>query len=141
MGIRLELRIYGGAVVFQMRDGKPFFLLVKNAKTQAWEFLKDAKDIADTLVETANQVIFKNIHAELDLDQDFNHVIQYQHDDDTKQVTFYLAEAKVGAKYQLSNPEYSALGWFDEVSTKEHLTYLNLKEVLNDAVNHISNQK
>ncbi|WP_353989981.1 hypothetical protein ABVF11_01760 [Pediococcus argentinicus] len=68
-------------------------------------------------------------------------MIEYQHDDDTKQVTFYLAEAQVGAKYQLSNSKYSALAWFDEVSTKEHLTFLNLKEVLNDAVNHIGSNK
>lgn len=141
MGIRLELKVYGGAVVYQLRDGKPFFLLVQNTKSQAWEFLKDNKDANGTLVEAANQAILKGIHAQLDLDSDFNHVIEYQHDDDTKQVTFYLAEAQVGAKYQLSNSKYSALAWFDEVSTKEHLTFLNLKEVLNDAVNHIGSNK
>lgn len=130
----MALELDGGAVVYQMRDNKPFYLLLESATSSFWGFPKGHIEGKESVIEAAVREIREETGILADIDENFFDVLTYRVGDNDKKVTLFSAEVPTDAVVRLQQEEISASGWFDYPTAREKLTYLNLKQVL-DRVN------
>jgi bis(5'-nucleosidyl)-tetraphosphatase len=126
----MALEIDGGAIVYQMRNQEPYFLLLKSATSSFWGFPKGHVEGKESLVEAAEREIREETGIITTVNENFYDVLSYQVGENHKEVTFFSAEVKTDVTLRLQAAEISAAGWFDYVTARQKLSYLNLKLTL-----------
>ncbi len=104
-----------GAVVYQLKDGKPLYLIEHMAMGHT-SLPKGHIEKGETPLQCTLREIKEETNLEVDVDMSFSHLISYcPRPDVTKDVTFFLATPKTfDLKPQLE--EVSSMEWlpFDE---------------------------
>ncbi|AEV95679.1 bis(5'-nucleosyl)-tetraphosphatase [Pediococcus claussenii] len=119
-----------GAIIFQMRNDQPYFLLLQDAKTGFWRFSYGRNHSEESFIESANRSIMEETNLRVNVDSTFVNVLSI---DDT-QITLFIAEVKPDVHVRLDDEKISGMGWFDYVTAKQYLSLISQKEALNQVL-------
>ncbi|KRN93549.1 bis(5'-nucleosyl)-tetraphosphatase [Pediococcus stilesii] len=126
----MALELDGGAVVYQMRNQKPYYLLLESATSAFWGFPKGHIEGKESVIEAAKREIYEETGIRAEIDENFYDVLNYKVGSNDKRVTLFSSEVQKDVVLRLQREEISAAGWFDYTTAREKLTYLNLKQTL-----------
>ena len=118
-----------------------YYLLLESATSGFWGFPKGHIEGKESVIEAAQREIREETGIITAVNDSFFEVLTYQVGKNVKKVTLFSAEVPLDATLRLQKEEISSAGWFDYVTAREKLTYLNLKEVLDKAEQFIQNNK
>lgn len=134
----MAVEVASGAVVYQMRSGKPFYLLLQSATSDFWGFPKGHVEGQESLVDTAKREIHEETKLTVAVDTTFQSETQYQmKNGNLKKMTLFVSEVPVGVSVERQVAEISASGWFDYATARNRLSYENLRAMLDEANEYI----
>ncbi|WP_024746767.1 bis(5'-nucleosyl)-tetraphosphatase [Levilactobacillus namurensis] len=120
-----------GAVVYQLRDGQPYYLLLKSATSHFWGFPKGHVEGNESDLETAVREIRKETSLQVTVDPEFSTVLDYDmKNGHHKHVVLYTSLVPNDAQVNRQVEEIADFGWFDFQTAHATLSYANLQEVL-----------
>ena len=127
----MALELDGGAVVYQMRAKEPYYLLLKSATSGFWGFPKGHLENTESALEAAEREISATV------DDRFYDVLNYRVGENDKKVTLFTAKVPEDTVVRLQKEEISMAAWLDYAAARKRLTYLNLKQALDNADQYI----
>lgn len=137
----MSTEVASGAVVYQMRDGHPAYLLLQSATSDFWGFPKGHVEGDETLEATAKREIREETQLDVQVDTNFKAYTEYDlPNGNLKQVTLFVSEVPAGVAVTRQQVEISAAGWFDYASARKRLTFDNLKKMLDQANAYLENK-
>jgi len=123
-----------GAVVYQLRDGQPQYLLLKSATSNFWGFPKGHVEGQETDIETATREIREETSLEVTVDPAFATTLDYDmKNGHHKHVVLYTALVPNDVTIHRQVVEISEFGWFDYATAHATLSFANLQDVLTKA--------
>ena len=131
----------GGALVYRMEHGVPFFLLLlypfsNRSKREYWDFPKGHVEQQETEEQTVRREVLEETGIEdLVFDKRFREIIQYffqvKGDKIFKTVVFYLAKTNT-RQVQISE-EHLGFQWLPYERALKQVRFINAKQLLNKA--------
>ncbi|AHA04618.1 bis(5'-nucleosyl)-tetraphosphatase [Pediococcus pentosaceus] len=137
----MALELDGGAVVYQLRNNQPYYLLLESATSGFWGFPKGHVEDKESVIEAAQREIREETGIITKVNDNFFEVLSYQVGKNLKKVTLFSAEVPLDTTLRLQEAEISSAGWFDYITVREKLSYLNLKQALDKADHFIASIK
>lgn len=123
-----------GAVVYQIKDGQPQYLLLKSATSDFWGFPKGHVEGAETDLETAHREIQEETQLDVTVDPEFHVVLDYDmQNGHHKHVVLYTAKVANDVTITRQKVEISDFGWFLYSEARATLSYANLQGALDQA--------
>ncbi|MGY5339531.1 bis(5'-nucleosyl)-tetraphosphatase [Levilactobacillus spicheri] len=120
-----------GAVVYQLHDGQPQYLLLKSATSNFWGFPKGHVEGDETDIATAVREIREETQLNVTIDPEFSTVLDYDmRNGHHKHVVLYTALVPNDVTVTRQVEEIGDFGWFDYATAHATLTFDNLKDVL-----------
>ncbi|HIW71676.1 MAG TPA: NUDIX domain-containing protein [Candidatus Levilactobacillus faecigallinarum] len=123
-----------GAVVYQLHDGQPHYLLLKSATSNFWGFPKGHVEGNETDIETAVREIREETSLDVTIDPEFSTVLDYDmKNGHHKHVVLFTSLVPNDVEIQRQVEEISEYGWFDYSTAHATLSFDNLRDVLTKA--------
>lgn len=123
-----------GAVVYQLHDGQPKYLLLKSATSNFWGFPKGHVEGDESDVQTAMREIREETGLTATIDTEFSAVLDYDmQNGHHKHVVLYTALMPNDVTIDRQQEEISEYGWFDYQTAHATLSYPNLQHLLEQA--------
>ena len=133
----MALELDGGSVVYQMRAKEPYYLLLKSATSGFWGFPKGHLENTESALEAAEREIREETGIIATVDDRFYDVLNYRVGENDKKVTLFTAKVPEDTVVRLQKEEISMAAWLDYAAARKRLTYLNLKQALDNADQYI----
>ncbi len=127
-----------GAAVYQVKNGKILYLLLKSATSDFWGLPKGHVEKGENLVQTAVREIREETSLDATIDTGFKEVVEYDmKNGHHKNITFFVSKVAPDVKVTRQVEEISDFDWFDYNAARKELTYDNLRELLDHADKYI----
>ncbi|AEB74088.1 bis(5'-nucleosyl)-tetraphosphatase [Lentilactobacillus buchneri] len=131
-----------GAVVYEIRDGKIWYLLLQSATSDFWGLPKGHVEKNENLIQTAVREIHEETSLKTQIDANFKEKVEYDmNNGHHKDVTFFVSRVAPEVKVRKQDEEINSFGWFDYEDAYEKLTYDNLRQLLKHADTYIRNKE
>ena len=131
-----------GAVVYQMREGKIWSLLLQSATSDFWGLPKGHVEENENLIQTAVREIREETNLKSRIDANFKQKVEYDMDNGHhKDVTFFVSRVPEDVQVHKQDEEINSFGWFDYQDAYEKLTYDNLRQLLKSADAYIRDKE
>lgn len=136
----MAIEVTSGAVVYRRQQGEIQYLLLQSTnKGNFWGFPKGHVEGSETLPETAKREIREETQLEPSIDTSFHVYTEYDlPNGNRKQMTLYTACLDDQEDLHLQAEEIKNAGWFNYEDARQRLTYDNLKELLDQVNNHLT---
>lgn len=136
----MAIEVTSGAVVYRRQQGEIQYLLLQSTnKGNFWGFPKGHVEGSETLPETAKREICEETQLEPLIDTSFHVYTEYDlPNGNRKQMTLYTACLDDQEDLHLQAEEIKNAGWFNYEDARQRLTYDNLKELLDQVNNHLT---
>lgn len=136
----MAIEVTSGAVVYRRQQGEIQYLLLQSTnKGNFWGFPKGHVEGSETLPETAKREIREETQLEPLIDTSFHVYTEYDlPNGNRKQMTLYTACLDDQEDLHLQAEEIKNAGWFNYEDARQRLTYDNLKELLDQVNNHLT---
>src|SRR5699024_34351 len=136
----MAIEITSGAVVYRKNNGEIEYLLLESQnKGHFWGFPKGHVEGNETLEETAKREIKEETQLVLPIDTSFHVYTEYDlPNGNRKQMTLYTADLTQREDIHLQAEEIKNCGWFNYADARERLTYDNLKQLLDQVNDHLT---
>lgn len=138
----MATEITSGAVVYRYNQQRQleYLLLESQNKGHFWGFPKGHVEAGEDLVETARREIREETSLDLPIDTSLSVKTGYDlPNGNYKEMTLFLAEVTRQHQLQLQAAEIKNAGWFTYEKARQRLTYRNLKNLLDQANNYLTN--
>lgn len=123
-----------GAIIFEVRDGQRYYLLVKNKNGRFWGFPKGHIEVGETEEQTAKREIKEETNLDVILIRGFRKKSFYRPFGKTrKKVVIFLAKS-LGNKVKIQNSEIECYKWVKEPDVFKNLRYPNDLGMFDSAV-------
>lgn len=139
------LQLAAGIVLYRLRDGEPWLLLMRNAGAKHWSFPKGRREARDRHeVDNARREVEEETGVrDVELDPTFRRVVAYtlpsldgSPEPVDKRVTYFLGRAPIG-EVTLSD-EHDDARWVSHDVARRLLTHRSLADVAEAALARIA---
>ncbi|KRM78004.1 bis(5'-nucleosyl)-tetraphosphatase [Secundilactobacillus collinoides] len=135
----MTTEVASGAVVYQVRDGKPYYLLLKSATSDFWGFPKGHVEAGENLADTALREIKEETQLTVELDTTYHDELQYDmNNGNHKEVHLFVSEVADDVTITKQDIEIADTAWLPVDEAVDRLTYDNLKNLLKRAHQYIT---
>lgn len=136
----MAIEVTSGAVVYRKgTQGIEYLLLESQNKGHFWGFPKGHVEGSESLKETAEREIREETQLVLPIDTSFHVYTEYDlPNGNRKQMTLYTAELDQQETIRLQTEEIKDYGWFNYEDARKRLTYDNLKQLLDQVNDHLT---
>lgn len=135
----MAIEVTAGAIVYRHgANGIEYLLLQSTNKGNFWGFPKGHVEGDESLLETAQREIREETTLTPHIDTSFHVYTEYDlPNGNHKQMTLYMAEVTDKPTIKRQKEEIKDYEWLPYDAARERLTYDNLKQLLDEADEHL----